>query len=159
MDNQGKEKIPDRRQKYKGWREIGGKRCYFKSLWEANYARFLQWLKDRGDILDWDYEPETFWFEKKNKKGEVLSSIKRGTNNYKPDFRVLHKKVIKYPDQRMSDREFIEVKGYMDAQSATKLKRMRIYHPEILLRLVDKIWFSQNNKVFRNIIPGWETAA
>ena len=89
----------------------------------------------------------------------MLSSIKRGKNNYTPDFRVLNKKVIKYPDQRMSDREFIEVKGYMDAQSATKLKRMRIYHPEILLRLVDKTWFSQNNKVFRNIIPGWETAA
>jgi hypothetical protein len=152
-------KTPDRRQKHKGWRELGGKRCYFKSLWEANYAMYLQWLKDREDIVDWDYEPETFWFEKKNKKGEVTGGIKRGTNNYKPDFRVTHKKEVKYPDGRKSAIEFIEVKGFMDKQSATKLNRMRIYHPAILLRLVDKAWFSSNNKVFRNIIPGWETAA
>lgn len=153
------EKTPDPRQKNKGWREIGGKRNYFKSRWEANYAYYLQWLKDRGDILDWEYEPDTFWFEKKNKKGEVIGGIKRGTNNYKPDFKVTHKKEVSYPDGRKSNIEYIEVKGYMDAQSATKLNRMRIYHKEILIRLVDSKWFSQNNKVFRNIIPGWETGA
>ena len=47
-----------------GWREIAGRRIYFRSRWEANYARYLQWLKDRGEIVDWEYEPETFWFEK-----------------------------------------------------------------------------------------------
>ena len=38
-----------------GWREIGDKRCYFKSAWEANYARYLQWLKENGRIIDWEY--------------------------------------------------------------------------------------------------------
>lgn len=52
-----------------GWREVGGKRCYFRSKWEANYARYLQWMKDQGKIAEWEHEPETFWFE----------AIKRGT--------------------------------------------------------------------------------
>ena len=143
-----KDKTPDPRQENKGWREIGGKRCYFKSRWEANYAQYLQWLKDQGKILDWDYEPDKFWFEK----------IKSGVTNYTPDFRVKHIKPVKYPDGRKSDIEYIEVKGFMDKKSATKLKRMRIYHEAILVRLVDKTWFGQNNKVFKNIIPGWETS-
>ena len=46
-----------------GWREIGGIKKYYRSRWEANYARYLEWLKQRGEISDWKHEPETFWFE------------------------------------------------------------------------------------------------
>ena len=62
--------------------------------------------KDQGEILKWEYEPETFWFEK----------IKRGVRTYTPDFKVTEKdgSII-----------FHEVKGYMDARSKTKLKRMK----------------------------------
>lgn len=141
------EKKPDRRQLTKGYRTIGGKKYYFKSRWEANYARYLQWLKQRGEIQDWFYEPETFWFLK----------IKRGTNNYTPDFKVLHKKTIKYPDGRKSEIEFVEVKGFMDKKSATKIKRMGIYHKHILLRVVSKQWFLENNSKLKLLIPDWET--
>ena len=57
------------------WREIDGRRIFFRSRWEYRYALYLQLLKSRGEIKDWQHEPKTFWFE----------GIKRGTNNYKPD--------------------------------------------------------------------------
>jgi hypothetical protein len=146
MDENKNQKQPDKRQKDKGWRTIGGKRHYFKSKWEVNYACYLEWLKQRGDIVDWEYEPDKFWFDK----------IKSGTTNYTPDFKVLHKRPVKYPDGRISDIEYVEVKGFMDRKSATKIKRMGIYHKSVLLRVVDRTWFKDNNKVFRNIVPGWE---
>jgi hypothetical protein len=99
-----------RRQTKAGWREIGGKRNYYRSMWEANYARYLEYLKRHHLIMDWEYEPVTFWFE----------SIKRGVRSYKPDFRVTD-----------SDGAVVyhEVKGFMDTKSATKLKRMSKYYP------------------------------
>lgn len=100
-----------------GWREIGGKRHYFRSRWEANYARYLEWLKFRGDILDWQYEPETFWFE----------GIKRGVRSYLPDFRV---------HELNGDKPLHEVKGWMDARSKTTLKRMAKYHPQERIVLI-----------------------
>ena len=63
-----------------GWREIGGKRKYFRSKWESNYARYLQFLKEHKQIEDWHHECETFWFE----------GIKRGVCSYLPDFKVIH---------------------------------------------------------------------
>ena len=82
---------------------------FFRSAWEANYARYLNWLQQGGYIDRWEYEPVTFWFEK----------IKRGTRSYKPDFQV-------WEGQKTY---FVEVKGYMDPQSRTKLKRMVKYFP------------------------------
>jgi hypothetical protein len=37
-----------------GWREIGGYRKFYRSKWEANYARYLEWLRARGEITAWD---------------------------------------------------------------------------------------------------------
>jgi hypothetical protein len=120
-----------------GWRELGGKRCYFRSKWEYNYACFLQFLKENNQIIEWEHEPETFWFE----------NIKRGTRSYLPDYKVTHLK---------GNVEYVEVKGYMDSKSATKIKRMAIYYPEIKLRVVGKEWFAENNKKLRNVLKNWE---
>lgn len=121
-----------------GWREIGGQRCFFRSLWEANYARYLQWLKDHRQIAKWEHEPETFWFE----------GIKRGTVSYLIDFRVteLTGAVI-----------YHEVKGWMDQRSRTKLKRMAKYHPQIKVILIDKAAYQAIAKKARVLVPGWET--
>ena len=118
-----------------GWEEIGDKRCYFRSRWEVNYACYLEFLKKSKQLLDWDYEPETFWFDK----------IKRGTNNYTPDF-----KITWTPDRI----EFHEVKGWMDARSKTKINRMRIYHPDTVLVVIDKLWFKSHKHLYK-VIPGW----
>jgi hypothetical protein len=119
------------------WRELGGKRCFFRSKWEYNYGCFLEFLKQNKQILEWEHEPDTFWFE----------DIKRGTKSYLPDYRVKHLN---------GSIEYVEVKGYMDSKSATKLKRMGIYFPDVKLRLVGKEWFAKNNKRYRGVIQGWE---
>lgn len=140
------EKAPDPRHKNKGYREIGGKTHYFKSKWEANYAYYLEWLKQQGQIIEWEYEPDKFWFEK----------IKSGVTNYTPDFKIKHKKPVRYVDGRTGLVEYAEVKGYMDNKSATKIKRMRIYHKDVLLRVIDATWFRENTKMLYGIVPGWE---
>lgn len=121
-----------------GWREIAGRRIYFRSRWEFNYACYLEWLKAQGNILEWEHEPETFWFEK----------IKRGVRSYLPDFRVTEKNGAQH---------YIEVKGWMDGRSKTKLKRMKKYHPEVDLRLVDSGTYKKLAKQVSRFVPGWET--
>lgn len=121
-----------------GWREIGGKRCFFRSRWEANYARYLEWLKGLGNITDWQHEPHTFWFD----------GIKRGCVSYKPDFRVT-------TGERY---EWHEVKGWMDARSKTTLARMCRYHPaEKIVVIRERDYLEIKNKVGR-LCEGWEEA-
>src|SRR5574338_782510 len=88
---------------HKGWITVGGKEFHYKSQWEKNYAKFLQFLKEKNQIQDWEYEPKTFWFE----------NIKRGVRSYLPDFKVINLDGSHY---------WVEVKGYMDARSKTKIK-------------------------------------
>lgn len=119
-----------------GWRTIGGQKCYFRSRWEANYAHYLEWLKQRGNIHSWLHEPYTFWFE----------GIKRGVTSYKPDFQVF----------LMTGRhEWHEVKGFLDPKSRTKLARMIKYHPGEKVVLAGPEWFKKNS-ILKNIIPNWE---
>lgn len=120
-----------------GWRKIGEGKKYYRSKWEANYARYLEFLKQHKEIKDWKHESKTFWFE----------NIKRGTRSYLPDFWI---------KKNNEEEEYHEVKGYMDAKSLTKIKRMKKYYPEIKLRVIDKSWFKQNNVKLRLIIKDWE---
>src|SRR5690606_40367206 len=66
----------------RGWIVIGEDRPIFvRSRWEANLVCYFQWLKETGVIKNWFYESETFWFD----------GVRRGTNNYKPDFKIIEK--------------------------------------------------------------------
>lgn len=104
----------------KGWVEFGAdKRYYFRSGWEMKYATFLEMLKKGKAIKDWTYEEDTFWFEK----------IKRGVRSYTPDFKIYF---------NGGKHEYHEVKGWMDSKSKTKLKRMKKYHPEETVTVIDQ---------------------
>lgn len=118
------------------WAEIGGKRNFYRSRWEYRYALYLEFMKKHGHIIEWEHEPETFWFD----------GIRRGTNNYKPDFRVV------FPSGNV---EYFEVKGYMDKKSVTKIKRMAKYHPNVVLRVIDGTWFKTNSKILKKVLPNW----
>lgn len=120
-----------------GWREIGGQRAYFRSRWEANYGRYLEWLRERGEIQRWEHEPETFWFE----------GIKRGALSYLPDFRVT---------ERNGDIVFHEVKGWMDARSKTKISRMARQYPSVRLIVIDGKAYKKLASQVGPIIKGWE---
>lgn len=123
-------------QRYKSGRreDIG---IFVRSAWEANYARFLNFLIKNGEIKAWEYEPDTFMFE----------SIKRGTRSYTPDFKVFQ-----------NDGSFIyhEVKGWMSPTSITKLKRMKKYYPEVRVDVIDKHRYRDISKTVSKMIPHWE---
>lgn len=118
-----------------GWFEKDGKLIYMRSLWEINYAHYLNFLVKHKNIIKWEYEPDVFWFH----------GIKRGTNNYKPDFKIYNN------DGTI---EYHEVKGYMDAKSRTKIRRMAMHHPKVRLIVVDEEGYKAITKV-RAMIPNW----
>jgi len=120
-----------------GWREIAGTRIFLRSKMEANYARFLQFLKDNKQIQDWTYEPKTFWFD----------AIKRGVRSYKPDFLII---------ENGGAEIYHETKGYMDAKSRTKIKRMGLYFPGVILKVVGKKHYREIERKLSKLIPGWE---
>lgn len=113
-----------------GYREINGRKQYFRSSWEANTARLLDFQGRK-----WEFEKKTFWFE----------NIRRGTRSYLPDFYL--------PEEDL----YIEVKGYMDSKSITKLKRMDKYYPEVNIEVWGKEFFADLKKQgIGKLIPGWE---
>lgn len=97
--------------------DIAGRIIFFRSSWEANVASYLQFKKEKGLIKEWEFEVDVFWFDK----------IKRGVRSYKPDFKITNNDNSQY---------YIEVKGWMDAKSKTKLNRMRIYHPNVKIEVL-----------------------
>ncbi len=122
------------------WVEVDGKRYFCRSVWEANYLYFLHWQKKQGLIFRYEKEPDVFWFE----------GIRRGVTNYLPDF-----KVWRTADPK--DFYYVEVKGYMDRQSKTKIRRMAKYHPTVGLAVCDSKWFKANTPHLAGIVPGWIT--
>lgn len=111
---------------------------YFRSRWEANYARYLNLLVRMGVVTEWAYEPETFWFH----------GVKRGTVSYKPDFRVLYKGDPKPV--------YVELKGWVQDKDHTKWKRMAKYHPHIKLEIIGGKEFASLRSKWASSIPNWE---
>lgn len=115
---------------------------YFRSQWEANYARHLNFRiahkdMDADPIVSWEYEVRTFTFP-----------VSRGGMAYTPDFKV----------QFASGRhEWHEVKGWMDQRSRTVLRRMTKYYPGEVIRVIDKDWFRDARR-WAALIPGWESS-
>lgn len=110
---------------------------YFRSKWEANYALYLDFLVERGEIKSWEYEIDVFIFEE----------IKFGTRSYRPDFKVF---------TNDGDFEYHEVKGYMDSKSKTKLKRMSKYYPEAKVILIDSVFYRDLKKKLGKMIGFYE---
>lgn len=120
---------------------------FFRSNWEANIARWLNYQKKK-----WTYEPEVFLFKE----------VKHGTTSYCPDFKV--------------GDHWIEVKGYIDTKGKTAIRRFKKYYPEEFKKLQAIVgsantaaakffesegipiigYISTINKEFKNIIPNWE---
>lgn len=121
-----------------GWREVGEQRCYFRSRWEANYARYLEWLRTTGHIASWEHEAHTFWFY----------GIRRGCVSYLPDFRVT---------EIGGAVRWHEVKGWMDARSQTVLTRMAKYHPTEVLIVIREKQYKEIGRKVSALIPGWES--
>jgi hypothetical protein len=110
---------------------------YVRSRWEANWARYLKWLAERGEIRGWEYEPDTFEFV----------GIRKGTRFYTPDFKITNND---------GSVEYEEVKGWMTPKGKTKLKRMAKYHPDVKVSVIGQKEYTAIYKALGNIIPNWE---
>jgi hypothetical protein len=127
-----------------GKRGQGGKRAdldnrYYRSCWEANVARYLNWLQAHGEIRGWDYEAQEYAFP-----------VKRGVRFYKRDFCVY---------ENTGAEVLWEVKGWMDAKSRTALNRMAKYYPAVKIIVIDEVQYKAIARTMRHIIPTWETGA
>lgn len=118
------------------WREVGEQRCFFRLAWEANFARYLQFLKDHGRIREWEHEPQRFDFPER-----------AGNNSYLPDFRVTNNDDF---------HEWFEVKGHLTAGGRIKMKRFLKYFPAEKLTQVDAEQYRAIDRECRNLIEGWE---
>lgn len=124
----------DRNKYHGGYRDDLG--MYVRSRWEANWARYLDWLKRRGEISAWEYEPKTFEFP-----------LRRGAIHYTPDFRVV---------DASGGHEWHEVKGWMDPKSKTKLRRMAKYYPNETVKVIDQRAYKAVFSAVGPLIDGWE---
>ena len=117
----------------------GGKRTdlgnrFFRSKWEANYARYLNILQASGVVQRWEYEPKEFAFP-----------VERGARFYRPDFRVF------FGD---GSAEWVEIKGYLDPTSKTKLRRMAEFYPNEKIKLIFRAEMASIKKRFGG--ANWE---
>lgn len=101
----------------------------FKSAWEANIARILNY---KG--LRWDYEGCSFSVE---------------TGRYFPDF-IVYNNADKYKDT------IIEVKGMWDSQSLKKMWSFIHKYPEKNLIIIDQDYYMLIQEKYKNLIKNWE---
>ncbi len=102
----------------------------FKSSWEANIARLLNFKK-----LDWEYE-------------KASESYSTEIGYYIPDFKVIDKEGKTY---------IIEVKGYWDDRSVKKVWSAITQSKDEKIIIIDSDYYSILNNEYSNTIPNWET--
>ena len=100
----------------------------FKSATEANFARILDFLG-----LKWKYEERAFTFDGYKNKPHV----------YIMDFEVLPSKK-KIPSG--IECGWVEIKGYMDARSRSKLRRYKANYPEEAAKTIIVIYTKYRKK-------------
>jgi len=125
---------------HRGYRIIDKKKIYFANRMEANYYRYLLWLKKQKHLANFEYQPNPFDFR--------TFGIDQGRVTYRPDFLVLQFDGFCY---------YVEIKGHMNASSKTKLNRMRKYFPQILVEVVHYGMYKKLEKEVGTLIEGWET--
>lgn len=110
---------------------------FFRSAWEANYARLLNFYKEQGLIRSWEYEVDEFEFY----------GIRKGTRFYKPDFKVT---------DNDGSVKYVEIKGWKHQKGEVALRRMKKYYPDIVIDVIDAKRFRHIAKQVSKIIPNWE---
>ena len=132
-----------------GKRVISIRRRYVSSLnqvvcldsnYEYNYALFLDYLYDNGEIAGWIKNTTLFGFS------EQVEYRGRKQKSYRPDFIVFMK------DGRY---EIHEVKGWINERSESVLKQFQKDYRDLTLKIItkDDILSLQNN--FSEKLWGW----
>lgn len=114
--------------------DLGG--AFFRSSWEANFARYLEALRLLGEIDRWDYEPCRFTFEE--------PSV--GVRSYRPDFRVWGGEAVFY----------VELKGWVCERTKRVWRLMEAHYPDVDLRFLDGHAYRSLEREVSAFIPAWE---
>jgi hypothetical protein len=113
---------------------------FFRSAWEANYARYLNHCIEKGVLTSWQYEPRTFVFP--NQKRDVMS--------WTPDFVVV--------EAETGWERIHEVKGKWTDRFDRQLELLEQYYPEwATLMLISEDMYRDLDRWARGRIPYWET--
>lgn len=120
----------------------GGRRddlgdMFFRSGWEANYARILNLQIEQGEIHRWEFEPDRFRF-----------AVVKGPRSYIPDFKVWK--------EEGGDFHYVEIKGWMDEKSQLKLQLMSRDHPGVPIHVIGQTEYKKLQAEFSPQIPLWE---
>lgn len=112
----------------------GGKRIdldgqYFRSIWEANYARYLNYLG-----MKWEYEPQTFKYP----------YVRTGPKSYLPDFYL--------PDVDV----YVEIKGWEQPRDLLRMERFDYYYPGFVVKYINSKTYHNLERMFGDKVPGWE---
>ena len=124
--------IKNRKEEKHPYRGKAGKRKdlnneYFRSTWEANYARILKYLG-----IGYEYEPEIIWLKRED--GSEIS--------YRPDFKI--------------GNLYIEVKGFWYDDAKEKIKILKEQYPNLKLVIIDIKQYNRLMKVYKSKIKEWE---
>lgn len=129
----------------------------YRSGWERDFARVLEFLQNWGVVEGWDYEPQRFDFQG--------LGYKLGPFVYTPDFVVkfndyIDQKKIEYirdilPVER-SQTVYIEVKGQEKGKDRNKWRRFRKHTGNTLWIIKKEEMFLLQTK-FKQQIPFWES--
>lgn len=97
-----------------------GRIITFRSNWEINFAFYLEWMQERGEIKSWEYESERLqWLG----------------GSYLPDFKVWRNDGTYY---------YAEIKGH--PQGIRKFKRAKKENPKIKFELWDATAYKELKK-------------
>ena len=114
---------------------IDGAEVTFKSKLEYRYAQYLDWLKDEGDVIEWDYEGK---LGRCLKPVFIFKNVKTNPVQYIPDF------WVKFKDKHHI--EWHECKGMLQQYDLSKFKRMFEQYPDQYIKVI----FAQKPKVSVN---------
>jgi len=108
------------------FREDLGHPCHSK--WEANYSRYLLWIKKK-----YKYEPKTF-----------ILILPDGTKtSYTPDFLI-------------ENEEYQELKGWENRSEIKKWEIFKKQYPNEKFTLINRDKYKSIEKLYQYIIPNWE---
>lgn len=109
-----------------GLRKIGEKEIWFRSTWEANFARYLYYKE-----LDFIFEPRTF-----------RVNINERETTYLIDFYIESKDT------------YYEVKGYVTPESIDRLTQVK--QQGFKIYMIGPRWYRKIENKYKDLIIGWE---
>lgn len=145
------------------WKGKGGRRADLghscRSSMEANFERYLRFLGYRPWLEKHPSTPPLEsggkWYRYEGRRWDFVARdggpIKTHTGFYLSDFEVWPGLI-----DRSRPYEALEVKGYLDGASKTKLNRMDKQFPEAALELITPERFSELTANASSVVPGWE---